>query len=382
MAKISGRELRILHACVALSLVAIMTMTNINTIFQPRSSIQEHMSASRSTDLSSSSRELVAVTNKNPSDEAWQIVNKAYAETFAEIKALCPDHVSFRTCIRNKNKERGTTRPWWFQTMLRDAVPRKSSGVKDSLFGEWHELYVMDPPLKLCVMEKVGTKQWRKFQCKFNAGRPIGGVSGENAVYCQAPVNVRKEDAPRSVFIRDPLERFLSAFLDKCWNSWLSDSYCKPREIFGNNSLADKTILYDEKTFFETYVDTMPLKWDLHFFPQSFYCDGLYRHYKNYDFVGNMDIGFYDHLETFGSKFNVSDAVEEVFQLAKHRNESSVNLGVETAAAKRVHKFYNARTVRRVLQYVSMDYILFDLPIPKWATEILVNEEAVPVASN
>jgi hypothetical protein len=97
----------------------------------------------------------------------------------------------------------------------------------------------------------------------------------------------------------------------------------------------------------------MPLKWDLHFFPQSFQCDDLYRHIKDYDFVGHMDANFYDDLETFGNKVNLSTVVEEVFHPAESKKETAVNTGVETSAATRVRSFYNARTVKRVLEYMA-----------------------------
>jgi Sulfotransferase family len=316
---------------------------------------------------------------------ARQIVNRAYQETFADLKSFCPDNVDFSTCVLAKAGEQRTSRPWWFQTMLRDAAPPppkmtknftkvlKKPTAKDSLFGEWHELYLMDPRMKICVMEKIGTKQWRKLQCVIN--QPLG-IHGSNATtFCQPrpreKYNQYFKDATQVVFLRDPLERFLSAFLDKCWDSWHQNNNCKPREVFGSKSLADRTILQHEKTFFEAYVDTMPLKWDLHFFPQSFQCDGLYRHIKDYKFVGHMDANFYDHLETFGHKYNLSTAVEVVFHITGNKEKTALNVGVETSAANRVKDFYNARTVKRVLEYMAMDYVLLNLPIPSWVDEML-----------
>ena len=37
--------------------------------------------------------------------------------------------------------------------------------------------------------------------------------------------------------------------------------------------------------------------------------------------------------------------------------------------------YYTARTVRRVLQYMSIDYVLLGLPIPQWAEDLLQQEQ-------
>ena len=38
-----------------------------------------------------------------------------------------------------------------------------------------------------------------------------------------------------------------------------------------------------------TLMQSMPLKWNLHFFLQSLYCHGIHRVLKDYDFIGYMD---------------------------------------------------------------------------------------------
>jgi hypothetical protein len=47
---------------------------------------------------------------------------------------------------------------------------------------------------------------------------------------------------------------------------------------------------------FDAYVQTFPLTWNLHFFPQAFLCDGLGLHLADYSFVGHMDEIFYKEL--------------------------------------------------------------------------------------
>ena len=50
------------------------------------------------------------------------------------------------------------------------------------------------------------------------------------------------------------------------------------------------------------------------------------------------------------------------------------NTGIETSAPKYVKEYYSPRALRRVLEYVSIDYVLLGLDIPDWVDEIL-NED-------
>ena len=118
----------------------------------------------------------------------------------------------------------------------------------------------------------------------------------------------------------------------------------------------------------------MPLKWNVHFFPQSLYCDGLYRHIQDYAFVGNMDLEFYDNIHELSMHFpdtRLPGVLEQVFDFKNRLIRGHSNVGVETSASSRVLEYYTPRTLRAVLEYVSIDYVLLDLPIPRWAEQML-----------
>ena len=51
------------------------------------------------------------------------------------------------------------------------------------------------------------------------------------------------------------------------------------------------------------------------------------------------------------------------------------NVGVERQAAAKVLQYYTPKTLRRVLQYVSIDYKLLGIPIPEWAQNMLLNDD-------
>jgi len=125
---------------------------------------------------------------------------------------------------------------------------------------------------------------------------------------------------------------------------------------------------------FAAYVDTMPLKWNLHFFPESFYCNGIYRVLKDYDFIGYMDLSFYNSLNSLGKRYGgrFEEKISDVFDLAKNIEKSATsNMGIETKAPTQIKAYYSPRSLRKVFEYVSFDYELLGLQIPDWAEEML-----------
>jgi hypothetical protein len=57
-----------------------------------------------------------------------------------------------------------------------------------------------------------------------------------------------------------------SAFINKCIERGNED-HCEP--------MLEHVQGLDKQTLFEAYVNSFPVKWNLHFFPQSVYCNGL-----------------------------------------------------------------------------------------------------------
>lgn len=118
------------------------------------------------------------------------------------------------------------------------------------------------------------------------------------------------------------------------------------------------------------------LKWDLHFLPLSLHCEGLYRRIQHYDFVGMMNENFYQELFRFLKQYPspvLESKVRSVFKLDGRENET--NYGTEGQASLHTSDYYTANTIRRVLQYTSIDYKLLNLPIPQWAENILQRDE-------
>lgn len=207
-------------------------------------------------------------------DEADTIIQRSYAQSYAHILP-CDEHApSGRLCMKKtldyfndstaNNTTISPTIPWWFQTLLRDT---RNNGV----YGHWHHFTTTNPSfdLQFCSIEKVATTEWRKVFCKLNADdyQPDSKECHKKTTKKMPP------NAPFAVFLRDPLERLLSGFLDKCYkhNIRKGQQHCEPNIIFspvdnltnGNDKMYPsliKDLEGRDKQFFASYVDVMPLK--------------------------------------------------------------------------------------------------------------------------
>jgi len=124
----------------------------------------------------------------------------------------------------------------------------------------------------------------------------------------------------------------------------------------------------------------MPLKWNAHFIPQAIVCD-LYRNIDKYDFVGNMGENFMSDLERMANQFGdqLPRVLNETFGYKTKANLEKKNTGKEknrhaTHAPEKVKKFYTARTVRKGLEMLSIDYVLLGLEVPEWARQMLKDD--------
>eukprot|EP00584_Thalassiosira_punctigera_P026790 CAMPEP_0172578448 /NCGR_PEP_ID=MMETSP1067-20121228/138740_1 /TAXON_ID=265564 ORGANISM="Thalassiosira punctigera, Strain Tpunct2005C2" /NCGR_SAMPLE_ID=MMETSP1067 /ASSEMBLY_ACC=CAM_ASM_000444 /LENGTH=433 /DNA_ID=CAMNT_0013371145 /DNA_START=549 /DNA_END=1850 /DNA_ORIENTATION=+ len=270
--------------------------------------------------------------------------------------------------------------PWWFETLIRDIA----SG-ENHLFSSWNYQWIRSRPISLvhCNIPKVASTQWKKLACSLT-GKKFGDGC-KNVIPPDYLINREEHDIAqhRSVFLRDPLERFLSGFVNKCIETHYRDreKHCEPNIIFRSDFNEVKNLSDDRvdlvsklakrsKTFFEAYVDSFPLKWNLHFLPQGLFCD-LGREVPRYNFVGSFSSD--TDLYRFGQQYNITEAVNEIFHL--NAKLATNSLQSKRKAPKMTQQYFSARTVRRLLEIYSIDYLRLGLPIPDWAEELLVEEE-------
>ncbi|KAG7350992.1 sulfotransferase family protein [Nitzschia inconspicua] len=335
---------------------------------------------------------LSSTTPSNKKTLGRTIVERSYRRAYRDLTTeICPvlryPNVTqppptkdfYVTCLdkaKSLGNKKGTSYhdrwPWWFRTLLRDTA-KKYNGIQ----GPWHVLQFSEPDLRLCVYEKGGTKKFKQFHC-----RHIHNYTGKypefNQCWNQQPKYATKPKSDKAVFLRDPLDRFLSGFLDKCIEFEDEVDHCEPTTVFHDEDTSPVSgfVSNDPKRFFDIYVDTFPLQWNMHFIPQAFNCGGLYRDIDQYSFVGNMGVSFYRDLDRLKSQYpKLEQGIEEIFQLTKHGKADKINeKGVETGAAGQVLDYYTPHTVRRVLEYYAVDYVLLNLTIPQWAEDMLLQD--------
>jgi len=123
------------------------------------------------------------------------------------------------------------------------------------------------------------------------------------------------------------------------------------------------------------------MKCNEHFVPQALHCD-LYRNIGKYHFVGKMGKDFYFDLDRMANRFGgqLPEILNNTFGYMDHvKNENHENTGKQGSqhaklASEKVMRFYSARTVRKALEYLSIDYVTLGLDVPEWARQMLKNE--------
>eukprot|EP00984_Skeletonema_dohrnii_P021244 scaffold10558_cov112-Skeletonema_dohrnii-CCMP3373.AAC.2 len=334
--------------------------------------------------------------------EADLIIQRSFEQSYAHIlpcKKSSWKAMDSRIAIdcmqqtRDHIMSQNITVPWWFQTLLRDILAG-GGGV----YAPWHHFYTTKPPFHFCTVGKVATTEWRKVFCKLNAQDCVDDSSSCRRGCTWKTTQKMPAKAPWAVFVRDPLERLLSGFLDKCYNprTRKNQGHCEPNVVFNPekplmnaknkpyaNLLDSLDIEGQEKAMFGAYVDVLPLKWNVHFVPQAMFCD-LHRNIDKYDFVGNMGKDFYFDLDRMANQFggqlpeilNSTFGYKDHVMSGNHENTGKQGSGHAMHTPAKVARFYTARTVRSALEYLSIDYVMLGLQVPEWARQMLKEESS------
>ena len=168
----------------------------------------------------------------------------------------------------------------------------------------------------------------------------------------------RDNEWTKFVIVRDPLERLLSGYLNRC----LQYGKC-------NGSPTNNFTFFVERLISEGVSN-------IHYKPQSTFCD-LYRHFNKY-----TDVIVYDkntiaeQTLQFLSKQNLSEYYyhwgpyynETMFKTVLHQTAAYVDQnGNETDSKIHFYKqYYTKQLAEKLLRFYQKDYALFGLHPPKW----------------
>jgi hypothetical protein len=256
-------------------------------------------------------------------------------------------------------------------SMLQDLATSNSSVKSFAHFdhgSDFEGLYVnKKAKFAFCLIEKNACSKWSTIMGRIEHGNfdtgPKYGIAHATFSPADAAYVFNDRSATRAVFVRDPLERFLSAFLDKCTDIGCTNSFCHMRDVtqFGSPIPFSLAVEWLKKK----NVDALGHN-DGHWTSQSSHCE-LRSRLHEYTVLGLMESTTLAQnanclLERAGlSSVNVksSDDSASFWQVpssVRNENENTEYL----------KSFYTKEAAEMVYQKFKEDYTLFNIRRPSW----------------
>ena len=232
---------------------------------------------------------------------------------------------------------------------------------------------IIHPPSKFafCEIAKNGCSQWTTVLAKLfydninieNSHFDLSlrsfekyGIEGLNSIFSDP-------DATKVVMIRDPLARFASAYLDKCFAMNCANSFCFPRRSAGIQKGQPVTFRMAIDWILEQNVARIDTHWKL----QSEHCN-LRTNINDYNIVALMDK---DHMSSDAScimdiaginDYNKQNSTSiepfwKPYTMTKYRKESEPDV---------LKKLFTPGITRLLMEKFRQDYDIFQLPEPNW----------------
>lgn len=248
----------------------------------------------------------------------------------------------------------------------------------DFVHGSFFQgLYINpDHNFAMCLIEKNGCTAWSKILSKIHAENPdferinyyLTSISFDDYGAEGAEAVFSNPDATRVVMVRDPIERFLSAFLDKCFDRNCGNAYCFPRRYF-NVTRGEPISLQDAVKWF---LEKNPAKLDGHWKLQSEHCE-LKDRIDEYNVIGLLTkdtlardaacIMERAHLEKFNRHGpRVHLAGQRYWQPRPDHSGNAEDIEL-------LKKFFTREAVEQLMEHLRQDYDVFNFAAPSWIDE-------------
>lgn len=238
--------------------------------------------------------------------------------------------------------------------------------------------FIVVPEYKLlfCYIEKVACKSFNMLFQSLRAPYDPR-MNNTNPWYLNTPFQhgLQKHDVERliadpswhkAVFVREPLERFLSAFRSKCAGGD-EDGRAICRAAWHRLGIPPR--FADVTKALGTYHQ----KFDHHFVEQHRFCGGLRHTLPYYDTIVQLDKDSSHEavkkllLQIGVNATHVDRLLDGTFP-THHTNATACVSCHATNATSLVPAFYSHRgMVKKVVAYYLADYLLFGLRVPSWA---------------
>lgn len=226
-----------------------------------------------------------------------------------------------------------------------------------------------DETMAFCWIQKAGCthfKEVHKRLCSVKDYLDRAPLVHKRSIVKNASRLIVDKSVHKYVFYRDPMERFLSGYLDKCEGK--SRSYC--RMVFQAEWLP-----FPEAVF--KLLDMDPFKMDGHFRPQSTHCGGLNRIIVEQTFT---HVARLQNEETtrqemkYMIQHTFQDVTDEEFDRIYPARKMAAHA---TDANEKLKRFYSdPQLVGIVVNFFLEDYLAFDFLPHEFAQEALLDLRA------
>lgn len=215
-----------------------------------------------------------------------------------------------------------------------------------------------------CTIEKNACSKWTAILNKLRTGdlnlnQPSYGISHQTFSAEEALAVFSDDSATRAVFVRDPLERFLSGFLNKCTKKNCENQFCAMR----SKSMAGQKIPFEAAVKWLQKKDVANL--DGHFKLQSKHCE-LDKRILEYNVV---------HVMKSSSLSKDASCLLEKTNLGRLNTQGPKNGNKvfweennqdDARTTELLKHFYTREAAEVVFKIFERDYQTFSIPRPKW----------------
>lgn len=181
----------------------------------------------------------------------------------------------------------------------------------------------------------------------------------------------------RAVFVRDPLARFLSAFLDKCTSP--KPAHPTISAVCNGSAIMKSVVAYVLGAQSQTEQDL-----DFHWWPQTTFC-GTNNFVKEYSFIGLyktetfgqdsaclMEVAGLQEYNTLGDLNNTPfwGSSQKDFRESTPNNIFKTTETTDTKSENELmKKIFTPQAARDLIEFYKIDYTTFKLPEPVWLIE-------------
>ena len=240
------------------------------------------------------------------------------------------------------------------------------------------------PPSKFafCLIPKNGCSQWTKVFNKLhynntNKSKSAYSIHGDsvNKYGIESIERIFSDpDATKAVMVRDPLARFTSAYLNKCFADKCTSPLCYARKHAGKKKGQNVTFREAINWILDQDVSIINTHWRL----QSEHCN-LRNHIKDYTIIGRMEKETLSSdasclMDKAGiSMFNkANDSSPEPFwrdkkdMVSKKHHSTKQELVRVESEEDVLKKLFTPRMARILVEKMQQDFDTFNLPTPSW----------------